>query len=242
MYAFNDKWLDRGTCSLCSKSLTATGFTSHLMSCIPKTLGLKREKIDPGTMAGARKTRYLQLKVNNSGIRDYWLHLGVRSDATLSELDGFLRALWLECCGHLSAFTIQEESYESSSWGLVDSPWADSRSMDVAIGQVLPHKTRSWYTYDFGTSTELVLEITNRYAVPGSRKDLDRIQVLARNIAPEFACDTCGKPARYLEVDEDDMWEYRHYCDDHRPENEDYGYNIVNSPRCGVCGYGQDFD
>ncbi|MCY4519273.1 MAG: hypothetical protein OXC13_00675 [Caldilineaceae bacterium] len=239
MYAFNDNWLDRGTCNLCSKSLTATGFTSHLMFCIPKTLGLKREKLDPGAMAGARKTRYLQLRVG--GTRDYWLHLGIRSDATLSELDRFLRELWLECCGHLSAFRIQEASYESSTWNL-DSPGGDSHSMDVAIGQILPHKTPAWYTYDFGTSTDLYLEITNRYTVPDSRKDPDRIQVLARNIAPEFACDTCGKPAQYLEVDEDDMWEYRHYCNDHQPENEGYGYNIVNSPRCGVCAYGQDFD
>ena len=238
MYAFNDNWLDQGTCNLCSKTVKAMGCTSHLKSCIPKTLGLKPVKIDAGAAAGARKARYMLLKVDNCGVRDYWLQLGARADVTLSELDGFLRELWLECCGHLSEFLIQEVSYTSPSWGF-DTPMDDARSMDVAIGTVLPYKGYGRHIYDFGSSTELHIQSTNLYSVPDSRRDLDRIQVLARNIAPEFACDTCGKPALYLEVDEEDMWEYRHYCDDHRPENEGYGYNIVNSPRCGVCAYGQ---
>jgi hypothetical protein len=34
----------------------------------------------------------------------YWLHLEVPSKFTLDALDDFLRAIWLECCGHLSAF------------------------------------------------------------------------------------------------------------------------------------------
>ena len=238
MYAVNDRWLDQGTCHLCGKTHKSTAFTIHLHACIRKTLGLKPVKIETGAAAGARKARYMLLNVRAYGSRDYWLHLGIRADATLGELDGFLRELWLECCGHLSAFRIQGTSYESSSWGF-DDPWADSHSMDVAIGKVLPHKTRGDYTYDFGSSTELLIESKKLYSVPDSQRDLDRIQVLARNIAPEFACDTCGKPALYLELDEEDMWEYHHYCDDHRPEDEGYRYNIVNSPRCGVCAYGQ---
>ena len=235
MYAFNDSWLDRGTCHLCEKTYKATAFTRHLHACIPKTLGLKPVKIDPGATVGARKARYMMLNVRAYGSRDYWLHLGVQTDATLSELDGFLRELWLECCGHMSAFRIQETSYESSSWGF-DDPWADSRSMDVAIGKVLPHKTRGDYTYDFGSSTELCIESKNLYSVPDNRGDPDRIRVLARNIAPEFVCDTCGKPASFLQWDEEDMWEQRHYCNSHQPD-EDFVYPLVNSPRCGVCDY-----
>ncbi len=234
MYAFNDSWLDRGTCHLCDKTYKATAFTRHLHACIPKTLGFKPVKIDPGATAGARKARYMMLNVRAYGSRDYWLHLGVQTDTTLSELDGFLRELWLECCGHMSAFRIREVSYESSSWGFDD--WADSRSMDVSIGKVLPHKTRGDYTYDFGSSTELCIESKNLYSVPDNRRDLDRIRVLARNIAPEFVCDTCGKPASFLQWDEEDMWEQRHYCNSHQPD-EDFVYPLVNSPRCGVCDY-----
>jgi len=30
----------------------------------------------------------------------------MRGSATLTKLDDYLRAIWLECCGHLSKFTI----------------------------------------------------------------------------------------------------------------------------------------
>jgi len=30
----------------------------------------------------------------------------MRGSATLAKLDDYLRAIWLECCGHLSKFTI----------------------------------------------------------------------------------------------------------------------------------------
>lgn len=236
MYAFNDNWLDRGTCHLCSKTYKTTSFTSHLHACISRTLGLKPVEFDTGATVGVRKTHYMMLNVSAYGSRDYWLHLGVQTDVTLRELDGFLRELWLECCGHMSAFLIQKTSYESSSWDF-DDPWTDSRSMDVAIGEVLPHKSRGDYTYDFGSSTELYIESKKLYSVPDSRRDQDRIRVLARNIAPEFVCDTCGKPASFLQLDEEDMWEQRHYCNSHQPDGEDFVYPLVNSPRCGVCDY-----
>ena len=116
MYAFDDSWLDQGTCHLCGKTCKTMAFASHLPVCIPKTLGLKPVKIDTDATAGARKTRYMLLNMGAYGSRDYWSHLGIRTDATLGELDGFLRELWLACCGHLSAFNIQETSYESSTY------------------------------------------------------------------------------------------------------------------------------
>ena len=32
--------------------------------------------------------------------------LEMRGSATLAKLDDYLRAIWLECCGYLSGFTI----------------------------------------------------------------------------------------------------------------------------------------
>lgn len=40
---------------------------------------------------------------------DYWLHLKVNSNTSLGTLDQFLRNIWLECCGHLSAFSHKRE-------------------------------------------------------------------------------------------------------------------------------------
>ena len=35
------------------------------------------------------------------------------ADATLADLDRFLRDIWLECCGHMSQFTIGKARYIS---------------------------------------------------------------------------------------------------------------------------------
>ena len=54
----------------------------------------------------------LHLKVHDgNGI--YWMQLAVRADTTLRQLDGFLRGMWLECCGHLSEFKIQGTRYSN---------------------------------------------------------------------------------------------------------------------------------
>ncbi|MCX8037978.1 MAG: plasmid pRiA4b ORF-3 family protein [Candidatus Sumerlaeia bacterium] len=41
----------------------------------------------------------------------YWLYLNAPAEATLVDLDVFLRKIWVECCGHLSKFTIGGTSY-----------------------------------------------------------------------------------------------------------------------------------
>ena len=43
----------------------------------------------------------------------HWLHLEAPASVQLQLLDDFLRDLWLECCGHLSCFTIDGVRYEA---------------------------------------------------------------------------------------------------------------------------------
>ena len=236
VYAFNSRLLDRGTCTLCGLNYAAKGITRHLQSCIPKTMGGTPVKVAPGAMAGADKTRYMQLKVTAALSRDYWLHLGIRADATLEELDFVLRELWLECCDHLSAFVIHRETY-LSPWGIPD-PWEEDLTMDVAIGTVLPHRMPVEYTYDFGSSTKLFVESTNLYALPSSGEDTDTIQVLARNHEPLLVCDVCSSRAQYMEASDGRVSESGHFCEDHLPVELSYLYPILNSPRSGVCSYG----
>ena len=45
----------------------------------------------------------------------YWLHIEIPAKATLEDLDHFLRAVWLECCGHLSSFDIADETFISDA-------------------------------------------------------------------------------------------------------------------------------
>ena len=65
---------------------------------------------------------------------EYWLHLKVKSDCGLKDLDQFLRDIWLECCGHMSAFSYQRNELP----------------MDRKIKNVLRLGMEMLYEYDFG--------------------------------------------------------------------------------------------
>ena len=76
----------------------------------------------------------------------------------LKELDVFIRDIWVECCGHLSAFTIHEEQYESNPD--TDAFWGKpSRNMNYRLKDVVDVGDSFLYEYDFGSTTELVLSI-----------------------------------------------------------------------------------
>ena len=60
--------------------------------------------------AGRNQTLY-HLQVQDAWGGAYWLHLEMRGSATLEDLDFYLREIWLECCGHLSAFEIGPVRY-----------------------------------------------------------------------------------------------------------------------------------
>jgi hypothetical protein len=54
---------------------------------------------------GTNETLY-HLRVQDANDSAFWLDLEVNSSATLSSLDKYLRAIWLECCGHMSQFSV----------------------------------------------------------------------------------------------------------------------------------------
>lgn len=96
------KWqevLTKGICYICKKELGKGAMKNHLM---------KSHKLSE------RKVNYFLVKVEGFYDKDYWLYLKIKDSATLGELDSFLRDIWLECCGHLSAFKIGEYLYESN--------------------------------------------------------------------------------------------------------------------------------
>lgn len=166
----------------------------------------------------------------------YWLQLGVTATTTLAQIDALLRDLWLECCGHLSAFTIGGVSFASSpdpeamSWS-----GASERSMKVAVGKLLG--LGSWrYEYDYGSTTELVLRPAGSRAAPVGPGG---VHLLARNTPPVWPCITCGAPATAICTE--CAWESSGWlcdrCQRKHPHGEDSSLPVVNSPRTGVCGY-----
>ena len=118
----------------------------------------------------------LHLSVHDgSGL--YWMELAVRADTTLRQLDEFLRGMWLECCGHLSEFTVLGVRYtnlaphrdDPNAAAIRAEYWMedDEEHMDVAVADVMPRDALVSYEYDYGSTTELFVENLGRPRRPG---------------------------------------------------------------------------
>ncbi len=139
----------------------------------------------------------------------------------------YLRAIWLECCGHLSKFTI-------GGWGGMDIGKTRKAEAIFEEGLTLRH------LYDFGTTSETDIRVMG--ARTGKMIGKHPITLLARNMQPEAPCQVCGQPASWLCIEcvyEEDKTGY--LCDEHVADHphEDYGepMGVYNSPRMGMCGY-----
>lgn len=217
-----------GTCAFCGSSFGKAAMTRHLKSC-ERTKASERAR-----KPSAKKTSCLHLLVEGRYSPGYWMHLEAPSTATLETLDYLLRNTWLECCGHLSAFEIQGQSYISYE---PEDPWeVGGRSMRVALGKVLEPGMKFHYEYDFGSTTELALRVVSEGVAERTGKS---IRILARNDAPKISCDSCGEAATQVCTAccyREDGWlcgkcAKRHKC------GEEMFLPVVNSPRVGVCGY-----
>ena len=162
----------------------------------------------------------------------YWMVLLVKPDATLEDLDRSLRDIWLECCGHLSAFTINGTEYQSSSESGVDDDFGDARSMKVKLMKVLGPGMTFRYEYDFGTTTELRLKVAD--SIPW-HKEKEKIIMAGMNDKPEFACSECGGPACYHDIENETVLCVD--CSSDEDLEECYLLPICNSPRTGQCAY-----
>jgi hypothetical protein len=163
----------------------------------------------------------------------YWMHLEVWTDITLTTLDRFLRNIWLECCGHLSAFEIGGVRYtvDAGMFG-----WNIRRkNMQVRLDNVLKPGQTCSYEYDFGSTTELTIKVISEREVEAQGKP---IQVLARNILPDPG-DVCGKPATFTcrQCIYKDQGYLCEACAKSHTCGKEMLLPMVNSPRAGVCGY-----
>ncbi len=104
----------KGYCKYCGKEYTRGGMLRHLAACGARKAALAEEK-------GKRTCGYYELVLSGKYNKAYWLIVEIREDALLEDLDRFIRDIWVECCGHLSAFQIGGTEYESHPSG--DSLW-----------------------------------------------------------------------------------------------------------------------
>ena len=134
----------KGKCKYCGKEYTMGYMNKHLPTCKARQNQLADE-------TGSKRCGYFELAIYPKYNRDYWLFIEVRETVTLKDLDSFLRDIWLECCGHLSAFNIGGTSYEIMP--VKDSFWGEpARSMNYKLKAVFEKGMTIGYEYDFGST------------------------------------------------------------------------------------------
>lgn len=164
------------------------------------------------------------LKVESEEDKNYWLYLDIAVTSTLKTLDAFLREIWLECCGHMSAFY-------SRSYGEIGK---STKIASFSARDVLQ------YEYDFGDTTYLKITVMAHAKRPKQR---NAVRLLGRNEPYSFTCGNCGKPADKICCE--CMWEDKNpfLCD---ACAEAHGHEgmlpVTNSPRMGVCAYCGEMD
>jgi len=224
-----EKFPDKGKCFYCGKDYSKRGMTSHIKSCKAREENITEYQ----SKSKGKETDIFHIIVEGYYNPQYWLHLEVPASKKLTDLDGFLRDIWLECCGHLSRFDIDDVSYSVSP--MTDF---DEKTMSAKVGTVLDVGTEFTHEYDYGSTTHLSLRVVDK------RKGIPHrsIDVMGRNFPPPYICQTCNKrPATWIDLYTDD-YEKQLFCREctgveHEDDLYDEYMPLVNSPRAGVCGY-----
>ena len=100
--------------------------------------------------------------------------------------------------------------------------------MSISSKEVLAPGLKFIHEYDFGSTTELLLEVVGLIKTETPKK----ISIMIRNQEPEFECAYCNEKATMICSSEDDF-----LCKSCAEDNQSFPLPLVNSPRTGVCGY-----
>lgn len=204
-----------GICLYCEEEHISEEMSEHIVRC-----GAQHRQ--PG------EAEYLMLRVSSADDPEFWLYVDVKWDASLRQLDRYLRDVWVDCCGHMSCFVIGGEFYYSDAS-------EGGRGMNARLLHVLEGQTEFEYEYDFGTTTRLNLCIVDQYTAKDRRK---KTMTAARNIMPVYRCARCGKRAELVNRLGMRPMAESVFCAECAKEESVSMLPLLNSPRTGVCGYG----
>lgn len=213
-----------GICQYCGTEVTRSTAPKHLTTCNERKSALKGKASSKRSIF---KDQVYYLRAEATYLPEFWLDLEIPGYATLKDLDQYLRAIWLECCGHMSAFFM-------SGWG------TPQLAKEGFISDIFRHRAKIMHVYDFGTESWTTLK---RISIREGRLATNQpISLMVRNKLPDVRCIECGGSAKWLcmqcVVEEDVMG---FLCQKHTKshDHEEYGkpLKVVNSPRLGLCGY-----
>lgn len=202
-----------GKCLYCEQTFSQKEIGKHLEKHLTE-----KEKTD----AGNKKQTYCHVLVEAN---EMFLHLLVKGSSGMKVIDTFLRDIWLECCGHMSAFGHKDFKV----------------SMTHKVQDVFTPRIKIYHDYDFGTTTRVFLKAMKHYQL-----DMKvNIVLLSRNEPLKFMCASCKKEPAVNLCSVCNWDEYAFFCEKcsekHAKKCEDFNdyaaMPVVNSPRMGECGY-----
>lgn len=82
----------KGKCRICNKEFLGKEIKKHIKSCSANIKG----NVDSFLV--------------KASAGPFWVYFSAPKNKKLSDIDQFLRDLWLECCGHLSAFELNKKN------------------------------------------------------------------------------------------------------------------------------------
>lgn len=202
-----------GKCVYCQNVFLQKNIGKHLFEHLNK-MQKENNELKPETFC------HIEVESN-----EMFLHLLVKGSAKMQEIDSYLKDIWLECCGHLSAF--RHKNFEVG--------------MNHLVEDVFMPKVKIQHDYDFGTTTTVFLKAHKHYQLAIKKS----IVLLSRNEPLNLICGICKKKAATVLCTTCQWHEYAFYCDGcakkHASTCEDFDdyakMPVVNSPRMGECGY-----
>lgn len=220
-----------GVCFYCNKTVSKQGMNRHVGTHL-KTMAkeLAKDNKDRG--------KYYHLSVTAA---EMFLTLAVEENTLFEDLDDFLRAIWLECCGHMSSFRASGVTIMDMNDDFGFGFERGTKPMTTKVAKVLKKDMLLTYEYDFGSTTELKIKVMDKYTIPLQE---DNILLISRNEPLPILCMSCNKEYAQ-EICSIHIYEDGFFCKKcakkHAKECEDFAdyakMNVVNSPRMGVCAY-----
>lgn len=218
-----------GKCFFCKAEFSKAGISRHLNTHLAKESKIQNTGL----------SFHIRIEDDPRFGTQYFLNLWVDGNALMNDIDNFLRAIWLECCGHLSSFSNPKQRKMLSILEDDELFSGDDEIMDTPTKEILVKGMKLKYDYDFGSTTTLLLTVLDQITadVPGG------VILLSRNEPLEIICEICASaPAVVIcsTCNEPNLF-CKKCANKHAKTCEDFAdYSslpIVNSPRMGVCAY-----